>query len=62
MSVSEKQKQSAIKYKKKNIKRVPLDMQMSTYERLVAAATATGMTVNGFIKQSINEKIEREGL
>ena len=61
MPVSEKQKQSAYKYKAKNIKRVPLDMQKSDYETLVFISTKSGKSVNGYIKEAIAEKIEREG-
>lgn len=62
MPISEKQKQCAYKYKIKNIKRVPLDMQKSQYENLVTVVTASGMSINGYIKQAIAEKMEREGI
>ena len=60
MPITEKQKQSAYKYKAKNIKRVPLDMQKSDYENLVIVSSMSGKTVNGYIKEAIAEKIERE--
>lgn len=60
MPVSEKQKQSAYKYKAKNIKRVPLDMQKADYENLVFISAKSGKSVNGYIKEAIAEKIERE--
>lgn len=47
-------------YAKKNLKRVPLDMKKTDYEQLSNAAIAAGMSVNGYIKQAIAEKIERE--
>ena len=62
----EKKKTSAkkaaydIEYKKKNLKRVPLDLQLSDYDRMKETAGAMGMTVNGFIKQAIKEKMERD--
>lgn len=59
MPISEKQKQSVYKYKEKNIKRVPLDMQKSDYEKLSDAAAAAGMSVNGYIKEAIVEKMGR---
>lgn len=62
MSTSEKQKQSVYKYKLKNIKRVPLDMQKSDYEKLADAAAALKMSVNGYIKEAIAEKMKRERL
>ena len=60
MPVSEKQKESAYRYKAKKIKRVPLDMQTDDYIKLSNAAASAGMSVNGYIKQAISEKIERE--
>lgn len=60
MPVSEKQRQSAYKYKAKNIKRVPLDMQKLDYENLVKIAGKNGKSVNGYIKEAIAEKIQRE--
>lgn len=62
MPISEKQKQSTYKYKAKNIKRVPLDMQKSDYENLAKIAENSGKSVNGYIKEAIAEKIEREGV
>ena len=46
-----------IAYKKKNIKRVPLDMQKSDYEELKAAADARGEAVNEYIKNAIKERM-----
>lgn len=48
------------KYKAGNIKRVPLDMQKSTYEEIKAHAEARSESVNGFIKRAISEAIERD--
>ncbi|HBA48035.1 MAG TPA: hypothetical protein DCZ91_09625 [Lachnospiraceae bacterium] len=61
MPVSEKQKQSTYKYKAKNIKRIPLDMQKMDYENLVFISAKSGKSVNGYIKEAIAEKLEREG-
>ena len=60
MPVSENQKQSAYKYKAEKIKRVPLDMQKTDYEKLSNAADALKMSVNGYIKEAIAEKMQRE--
>ena len=57
MTYNAKTKQYVYEYKAKNIKRVPLDMQLSEYEELKAAADASGMKVNAFIKQAIKEAI-----
>ena len=62
MAISEARKKYLYDYQKKKLKRVPLDMQLSDYERLKAAAVGAGQTVNGFVKQAIKEKIEREKL
>lgn len=59
MSTTEAQKKATIKYAKKNLKRVPLDMKLADYETLKASAAEAGQTVNGFIKQAIAEKLER---
>ena len=48
------------KYKEKSIKRVPLDMQLTDYEALKAAAAAAGEPVNTYIKRAIQERIERD--
>ncbi len=55
-----KNRKSEYKYKKNNIKRVPLDMQMRDYEKLAAAAAAAGIAVNTFVKNAVFEKIEKE--
>lgn len=59
MSTTEAQKKATIKYAKKNLKRVPLDLKLADYEALKASAAEAGQTVNGFIKQAIAEKLER---
>lgn len=60
MALTEAQRKANNKYKAKNIKRVPLDMQLPDYDALKAAATEAGQTVNGYIKKAIAEKMERE--
>lgn len=60
--MTENRKEYLYKYQKEKLKRVPLDMQKTDYERLAAAASASGKSVNGYIKQAIVEKIEREVL
>nr|DAR30121.1 MAG TPA: Alginate and motility regulator [Caudoviricetes sp.] len=59
MPTTEAQKMASMRYAKKHLKRVPLDMQLSDYEALKAAAEKAGGSVNGFIKQAITEKLER---
>lgn len=49
-----------IDYAKRNIKRVPLDMQISDYEKLENAAKQAGEKVNAYIKKAIRQRMERE--
>lgn len=42
-------------YAKENIKRVPLNIQKTDYERIKEHAEQMNETVNGFIKRAINE-------
>ena len=60
MTLSEAQKKANTKYRKENIKRIPLDVQNEKYDQIKAAATAAGETVNGFIKRAIDERLDRE--
>ncbi len=48
------------KYRAMKIKRVPLDMQISDYDKVKAHAEAHNETVNGFIKRAIGETMERD--
>lgn len=61
MPYSETAYKASQRYKAGNIKRVPLDMQKSTYEEIKAHAETRNETVNGFIKRSIFETMERDG-
>ena len=50
-------------YKKQNYKRVPLDLQIDYYDKILKpAAEIAGVPVNTFIKQAIAEKIARDDL
>ena len=60
MAYNEASNRAAQKYKKDNIKRVPLDMQITEYERLKAVADSQGERVNEYIKKAIRERMERE--
>lgn len=60
MAYTEQGYQASLKYKAKNIKRIPLDVQLSFYEQLAAAAAAAGESINGYIKKAIEERIARE--
>ena len=60
MPLTEAQKQSRYNYAKKNLKRIPLDVQIEKYSEIKAAADKTGETVNGYIKKAIDE-LEKGG-
>ena len=62
MAITAKRKETMIEYAKRNIKRVPLDVQKDQYERIKTAAEMAGQSVNGYIKKAIDERMEREGL
>lgn len=55
----EKKAEYDIDYAKKNLKRIPLDMQIADYEKVKDIATRKGEAVNTFIKIAIKERIER---
>ena len=59
---TESTKEAAIKYKKKNIKRVPLDMQIEEYERIREHADRIGESVNGYIKIAIRQRMELDSV
>ena len=58
MPYNDAQKKAAIKYKEKNIKRIPLDVQKEKYEEIKAAAEAAGESVNGYIKTAVDMRME----
>ena len=55
----ENKKKYVARYKKENMKRVPLDMPIHEYEEMKAYVTARGETVNGFIKRLVREAMEK---
>lgn len=60
MASTEAHKRASIKWQKENYSRIPLDVPTEYHEHLKAVAKAHGMTLGGFIKQAIAEKLERE--
>ena len=62
MTLSDAQKQARYNYARKNLKRIPLDVQKEKYEQIKAAAVRNGESVNGYIKKAIDERIERNSL
>ena len=49
-------------YAKKNLKRIPLDVQKEKYDQIKAAADTAGEKVNSYIKKAIDERMERDNL
>lgn len=59
MPLSEAQKQAMLRYVAKTYKRIPLDVRKEDYAVIKATADIVGESVNGFIKQAINDRIEK---
>lgn len=49
-----------MEYAKRNLKRIPLDVQKEQYEIIKEHAQKQGESVNGFIKRAINETMQRD--
>ena len=60
MIYSDSTKRATYKYHAAKIKRVPLDMQLSEYERIKEAAARENVPVNTWIKQAIRSKLEQQ--
>ena len=58
MPLTEAQKKANIKYRKDNVKRIPLDVQK--YEEIASAAASAGESVNGYIKKAIDQRLESD--
>lgn len=62
MTYSKQGYAASVKYKAEKIKRVPLDVQTAFYDEIKAAADRAGESVNGYIKEAIRQRMERDGL
>lgn len=60
MPLTEAQKKANIKYRKENLKRIPLDVQKEKYDEITTAAASKGESVNGYIKKAIDTRLESE--
>lgn len=60
MTVSDQRKEYLYEYKKTKLKRIPLDVTKDKYEEILAAAEQAGKSVNGYIKEAIDDKIQRD--
>lgn len=61
MPLTKEQMQTRYDYAKKNLKRIPLDVQKEKYDAIKAAADSAGESVNGYIKKAIDDRMERDG-
>ena len=59
MPRSKASNEAQYRYNKEHLKRIPLDVQLSEYELIKASAEASGMSVNGFIKQAIRQAMDQ---
>lgn len=62
MTLSTKRKEYLNEYKKAKLKRIPLDVTKEKYEEIALIAEKAGKSVNGYIKQAIDEKMERDNV
>ena len=60
MAYNEKQKEYAMDYAKRTLKRIPLDVKKEYYENvIVPESEKCGLSARAFILEAIAEKIER---
>jgi predicted HicB family RNase H-like nuclease len=59
MPYSEAQKKATLKYRENAYKRVPFDIPKDFYEQVKVAAQSQGKSINGFIKEALEEKMSR---
>ncbi len=60
MATKESKNRAHYKYAKKNLKRIPLDVQNEFYNRIKTAADSLGMPVNTYIKNAISVQLEKD--
>ena len=61
MPYNPKYNETAYKYRKTNLKRIPLDVQKDYYDNVLKpAADRSGTPVNRYIRIAIDEKIDRD--
>ena len=57
---NQERRERAEQYRKEHIKRVPLDVQKTEYDRIKAHAVMAGIPVNKYIKESIRARMDKE--
>lgn len=58
LKTSEARRKANMKWQKENYSRIPLDVPKEYHVYLKGVAAAAGMSLNGFIKQAIEEKCD----
>jgi predicted HicB family RNase H-like nuclease len=58
MAYSESSYKASQKYKAAHIKRIPFEVQIEYHERIKQAAAQAGVSVNTYIKQAIEMRME----
>lgn len=48
------------KYKREHLKRIPLEVSFPFYENIKTSASASGESVNGYIKKAIQDRIDKD--
>ena len=63
MATSDAQKRANLKYKSTKLKRISLTYRKEDFDKIIQPAVdASGMPLNTFIKQAVQEKIDRDNL
>ena len=60
MAYSESSYKASQKYKAAHIKRIPFEVQIEYHERIKQAAAQAGVSVNTYIKQAIEMRMEED--
>ena len=60
MAYSESSYKASQKYKAAHIKRIPFEVQIEYHERIKQAAAQAGVSLNTYIKQAIEMRMEAD--
>ena len=58
MAYNPKYNETSYRYKKENLKRIPLDVTKEKFVEIKAAADSVGESVNGYIKKAVDDRIK----
>ena len=60
MAVSDNRREYLNTYHKEKLRRIPLDIKKDWYDSIKLAANTAGESINGYIKEAIKQRMERE--